>query len=112
MPRYIDEKDVYALVEPRGVARVHCSQIDELSRADVISKREVEKIFEQIEAIIDNNSYKSYLPNSSLWSKEYKINQIITELAELKKKYVVETSIVRDLAEEAVNNDIQKHLDN
>ena len=34
--RYIDEKDVYKLVEPNGVARVHCSQIDELPRADVV----------------------------------------------------------------------------
>ena len=45
------------------------------------------EIFEEIETIVDNNTYKSYLPNSSLWSKEYKIKQIITELAELKKKY-------------------------
>lgn len=36
MPRYIDEKDVYALVEPRGMASVHCSRIDELPRADVV----------------------------------------------------------------------------
>ena len=36
MARYIDEKDVYALVEPIGVERVHCSQIDELPRADVV----------------------------------------------------------------------------
>ena len=55
------------------------------------SKSDVAReIFAEIEAIIDNNSYKSYLPNSSLWSKEYKIKQIITELAELKKKYTEE----------------------
>ena len=38
MARYIDEKDVYRLVEPTGIARVHCSQIDELPRADVVPK--------------------------------------------------------------------------
>ena len=38
MERYIDEKDVYKLVEPTGTARVHCSQIDELPRADVVPK--------------------------------------------------------------------------
>ena len=36
MSRYIDENDVYKLVEPNGVAKVHCSQIDELPRADVV----------------------------------------------------------------------------
>ena len=41
MARYIDEKDVYALVEPRGMSKVHCSQIDELPRADVVPKSEV-----------------------------------------------------------------------
>lgn len=42
MPRYIDEKDVYALVEPHGTAKVHCAQIDELPRADVVPKSEVD----------------------------------------------------------------------
>ena len=42
MPRYIDEKDVYALVEPRGIAKVHCSQIDELPRADVVPRAELD----------------------------------------------------------------------
>lgn len=36
MNRYIDENDVYKLVEPSGIARVHCSQIDALQRADVV----------------------------------------------------------------------------
>lgn len=36
MSRYIDENDVYKLVEPSGVAKVHCSQIDALPRADVV----------------------------------------------------------------------------
>ena len=43
MARYIDEKDVYKLIEPSGVARVHCLQIDELPRADVAPKSEVAK---------------------------------------------------------------------
>ena len=49
------------------------------------------EIFEEIEKIVDNNAYKSYLPNSSLWCKEYKSNQIIVEIAELKKKYTIAT---------------------
>lgn len=36
MSRYIKDTDVYKLVEPNGIARVHCSQIDELPRADVV----------------------------------------------------------------------------
>lgn len=44
MARYIEETDVYKLVEPRGVAKVHCSQIDELPRADVVPKSEVERL--------------------------------------------------------------------
>lgn len=39
MSRYIDENDVYKLVEPSGIARVHCSQIDALPRADVVEVR-------------------------------------------------------------------------
>ena len=39
MSRYIKDTDVYRLVEPSGVARVHCSQIDELPRADVVEVR-------------------------------------------------------------------------
>ena len=36
MSRYIKDTDVYKLIEPNGMARVHCSQIDELPRADVV----------------------------------------------------------------------------
>lgn len=36
MPRYIEETEIYKLVEPRGTAKVHCSQIDELPRVDVV----------------------------------------------------------------------------
>jgi hypothetical protein len=101
MARYIDEKDVYKLVEPTGVARVHCSQIDELPRADVVPKSEVDKtiaewaylhadvlnklenmraeyareIFEEIDVLVDD------------W-KHSRIQsiQFIAELAELKKR--------------------------
>ena len=38
MPRYIEESEIYKLVEPRGVAKVHCSQIDALPRADVVTE--------------------------------------------------------------------------
>lgn len=103
--RYIDEKDVYRLVEPTGTARVHCSQIDELPRADVVPKSEVDKtiagwaylhadvlnklenaraevareIFEEINVLVDD------------W-KHSRIQsiQFIAELAELKKKYTEE----------------------
>lgn len=44
MSRYIDEKDVYRLVEPSGVGRVHCLQIDELPGADVVEVRHGEWI--------------------------------------------------------------------
>lgn len=56
MPRYIDEKDVYALVEPRGIAKVHCSQIDELPRADVVPKSEYDAVVSAID-----NSTKEFL---------------------------------------------------
>ena len=36
MSRYIKDTDVYKLVEPNGMAMVHCSQIDELPRVDVV----------------------------------------------------------------------------
>ena len=37
MARYIEENEVYKLVEPRGyAASVHCAQIDALPRADVV----------------------------------------------------------------------------
>lgn len=41
MSRYIEENEIYKLVEPRGMTKVHCSQIDELPRADVVPKSEV-----------------------------------------------------------------------
>ena len=76
MARYIDEKDVYRLVEPTGTARVHCSQIDELPRADVVPKSEVEKIFKEFERLMENNE---------VWFRQ--TDEIREEFAKLKKKY-------------------------
>ena len=75
MPRYIDEKDVYALVEPIGIAKVHCSQIDVLPRADVVPKSEVEKIFETIEKLATEGGV--------IWT-----NYARAVLNELKKNYI------------------------
>ena len=106
--KYIDEKDVYRLVEPTGVARVHCSQIDELPRADVVSKSDVDlyrkqvdeledelastydklekaraevarEIFEEIEEQIAFFRMYRFLSNG--------VNAIVKVLDELKKKY-------------------------
>ena len=44
MARYIEENEIYKLVEPRGTAHIHCSQIDELPRADVVPSSEVERL--------------------------------------------------------------------
>lgn len=35
MSRYIDENEVYKLVGETGIAKIHCTQIDDLPRADV-----------------------------------------------------------------------------
>jgi hypothetical protein len=40
MGRYLNESDVYGLLGERGMAMVHCSQIDELPRANVVPKTE------------------------------------------------------------------------
>ena len=53
MARYIDEKDVYKLVEPTGTARVHCSQIDALQRADVAPKSEFDRWYHESHVIKD-----------------------------------------------------------
>lgn len=45
------------------------------------------EIFTEIEKIVENNRYKSYLPNSCLWSYSYRIGKIIKDIAELKKEY-------------------------
>jgi hypothetical protein len=51
MPRYIEECDVYKLVEPTGSAKIHCSQIDALPRADVVPKSEVERLNKKIDVL-------------------------------------------------------------
>lgn len=53
MARYINENDVYKLVEPNGTAKVHCSQIDELPRADVVPKSEVEELIKSVDDMLD-----------------------------------------------------------
>ena len=62
-------------------------------RAVENAKAEVAReIFEEIEKIIENNRYKSYLANSPFWSWSYRIVEIIKGIAELKKKYTEETT--------------------
>ena len=59
----------------------------------VIDKAKAEvarEIFEEIENIIENNRYKSYLANSPFWGWSYRIVGIINGIAELKKKYTEE----------------------
>lgn len=77
MARYIEETEIYKLVEPHGTAKVHCSQIDELPRADVVPKSEVEKIIEETFKRVRENFVISPLCKSALSDLE----------AELKKKY-------------------------
>ncbi len=86
---YIDtEAFKQKLIEKGFFPAIVQRALEEMPSEDVAPKSEVAReIFEEIEKIIDNNTYKSYLPNSSLWCKEYRSNQIIVELAELKKKY-------------------------
>lgn len=38
MARYIAEEDIYELLQPTGIGRIHVSQIDVLPRADVVPK--------------------------------------------------------------------------
>jgi hypothetical protein len=88
MTRYIDEKDVYKLVEPTGTARVHCSQIDELPRADVVPKSEVEKIFEEIEKIIASHGITIGLVFDEAEGAAAAICRIDRKIAEFKKEYM------------------------
>lgn len=71
MARYIDEKDVYKLVEPSGVSRVHCSQIDELPRADVAPKSEVERL-EHLRAELSKEVYRLKDDNKFLQDRRFK----------------------------------------
>lgn len=101
--RVLIEKSITADVAPKSeveelkgelaIAERHEKDARALFKDAVIqlqnARQEVAReIFEEIEKIVDNNTYKSYLPNSSLWCKEYKSNQIIVDIAELKKKYM------------------------
>ena len=52
MPRYIDEGDIYELFQPTGLTRIHVSQIDELPRADVVPKSEVEDLIYKLECLL------------------------------------------------------------
>lgn len=84
MARYIDEKDVYKLVEPTGTARVHCSQIDALPRADVAPKSETAReIFEEIDIIREETTGGNIMRLT-----------FFHRLAELKKKYIGEDTNV------------------
>lgn len=67
-------------------------------------KEVAREIFEEIEKLTP----KKFTEKSQDFEFGYAlaIQQIKNKIAELKKKYVVETPIVRDLAEEAVNRDI------
>lgn len=117
MARYIEENDVYALLGERGTAKVHCSQIDELPRADVVPKSEVEKwkeineqlykemsermteerkierklvareIFEEIEGLITN---QCLILKDERGVEGYVKASVHYALAELKKKYTKE----------------------
>ena len=90
MPRYIDEKDVYKLVEPTGIARVHCSQIDELPRADVAPKSEVAReFFEEIERVLPANMSGEFRGDSIEWFDYFDLH-LAEDIAELKKKYIGE----------------------
>ena len=72
MPRYIGENEIYKLLEPHGVAKIHCSQIDELQRADVVPKSEVEELKDWVEA------YKN-----TIESMEKIDDELRTEVADL-----------------------------
>lgn len=64
----------------------HCVQMAGYRKQSEVAN----EIFDEIKAIIDSNTYKVHVPNSPFWSTEYKIKKIISEIGELKKKYVEE----------------------
>ena len=126
MTRYIDETDVYKLVEPRGVAKVHCSQIDELTRVDVVPKSEVEAIVEKLMSATDKviceakaevareifEEIEKCLKHDYISSIGVYNGGLELRVAELKKKYTKDVEVVRDLAEYAVDQDIQNYKEN
>ena len=72
------------------------SKIQECPIQDEVEKAKqeaYEEIFEEIDKIINNYTHKSYLPNSPLWCKEYRNNQIIAEIVELEKTYKGEQNV-------------------
>lgn len=101
MTQYIDEKDVYKLVEPMGTARVHCLQIDELPRADVVPKSEVVDLLDDLikEAREIANRYEKSAKEindcdcSKIEHKGRKNGALIVlfKISEFKKKYMGET---------------------
>ena len=101
MARYIDEKDVYKLVEPMGTARVHCSQIDKLPRADVVPKSEVVDLLDDLikEAREIASRYeKSAKEINDCDCSKIKHNGrkngaliVLFKISEFKKKYMGET---------------------
>ena len=81
MPRYIEENEIYKLLEPTGSTKVHCIQIDALPRADVAYKRETAReIFDEIEALIHKHQN----------SADYSFGEFVYDIAELKEKYTEE----------------------
>lgn len=104
MPRYIDEKDVYALVEPTGTARLHCSQIDALPRADVVPKSEYDSVLSAVD-----NSTKEFLKLHDTYQEQNaeieRLNQIINSYA-LQYGTVTVKHAVIDKAKDAVAREI------
>ena len=66
------------------------------------------KIFEDISKA--SADWGCYCISSTKWG--YVTHDVSRTLAELRKKYVVEIPIIRDLAEEAVDRDIQSYKEN
>ena len=85
MARYIEETEIYKLVEPHGTAKVHCSQIDELPRADVAPKSEVEKIFAKIEDLM--REWFDFFRQDNDIRESCAIMAALSQITELKKKY-------------------------
>lgn len=85
MPRYIEETEIYKLVEPHGTAKVHCSQIDELPRADVVPKSEYDAVVNAVD-----NSTKEFLKLHDAYQ-------------DLKRDYDILNSLIGHKEEEAYN---------
>lgn len=84
MPRYIEETEIYKLVEPSGIAKVHCVQIDELPRADVVPKSEAEKLVQdgtrlvqENETLKDNNEHLAVILEETKAEVEKLQNELV-----------------------------------